>query len=379
MSRLADSSHFEWRRPLKRTAALLGAAVACFSIAFSSQAQAQMSCPQIRSELASLHNSGGGGGRSAQLQQSISQQSRELGRAQSAFNRFGCANSGAPQCSSIAATINQMSSNLDQMQRQLNRTSRSGSNPRRIAELERAFATQCAGGGQRQQVARQSQTDGGLLGAIFGTLAQPQAARPQPGNAALFMPRTQQRRGFDRPGETIREAQPPGLRGRTFRTMCVRTSDGFYWPISFSTTRDRFDEDRGVCASMCPGEGTELFAYRNPGQQVDAMMNTLTGEPYTAQSFAFAYRESFDPDNRCTPSASVLAELRHSTSASTVQNADPSVPQPSTRPDLVNDPETQALQGSGTGFATLGAITRPQSEGEAAVRVVGPDYGYFAN
>lgn len=377
LRRQATSTPKHWRRALQRAALAFGCAVVGLSVGFSSQAQAQMSCQQVRSELASLHN-GGGGGRAAQLQQSFNQQQREYARAQAAYDRFQCNWGGAPQCGSIVAALNQMSANLTQMQRQLNRAGRSGGDPRRVAELERVFATQCAGSGQRQ-VARQPQNGGGLLGAIFGTLAQPQIASRQGAPSGVLTQRPSVRRGFDRPGETVREPQPR-LSGSTFRTMCVRTSDGFYWPISFSTTRDRFDEDRSVCASMCPGEVTELFAYRNPGQQVDAMMNTLTGEPYTGQSYAFAYRESFDPNNRCTPSASVLAELRSSTSVA-VQNASvvPTVPQPTPRPSMSSDPETQALQSAGVSFGSLRAMSAPEREGQEMVRIVGPNRGYTAN
>lgn len=37
----------------------------------------------------------------------------------------------------------------------------------------------------------------------------------------------------------------------TYRTVCVRTCDGYFWPISFSTTEDYFDRDQAQCASSC--------------------------------------------------------------------------------------------------------------------------------
>jgi hypothetical protein len=368
----ARADHNRMKTVKRRVLTLtLGAAVLALGLGFASHAHAQISCARIQSELASLHNGGGGG--SAQLRQSIDQQMRELARAQGAFDRYQCAFGASPQCGAIVATLNQMQANLSQMQMQLSRSG-GGGDPRRIAELERVFATQC---GPNQRQIQQAVQPGNLLDAIFGTRAQPAYGARRQDPSSIVLPGQPWQRGFDRPGEFLREPEFR-VRGETFRTMCVRTSDGFYWPISFSTTRDRFDEDRSLCAAMCPGTSVELYAYRNPGQQVDGMINTLTGEPYTVQSYAFAYRENFDPDNRCTPSAAVLEELRAASGVASGPTG-PTVPQPSARPDMASDPETRALDDAGVSFSALGALTRPDQEGEQMVRVVGPNYGYFAN
>ncbi|MBV6656695.1 MAG: DUF2865 domain-containing protein [Devosiaceae bacterium] len=193
---------------------------------------------------------------------------------------------------------------------------------------------------------------------------------------AGFPSRSDPHRGFDRPGDGFGDPQPR-LRGNTFRTMCVRTTDGFYWPISFSTTRDRFDEDQGLCAAMCPGTPVELFAYRNPGEQVDAMVSTLTGESYLSQTYAFDYREDFDPANRCTPSSLMLQDLR--SGSGTIASTAPArtVPQPSARPALESDPETRALAAAGIDFEALATIAQERRGGTELVRRVGPAYDYF--
>lgn len=344
------------------------------TLGLASQAHAQANCARIQSELASAHSGGGGG----QLGAAISQQSAELARARGAYDRFQCRFGGHPQCGSIVATIGQMESNLAQMQRQLARTG-GGIDRSRIAELERVFATQCGPNQRRQPIqaaAPRNQVEG-LLASIFGTRSQPVAVQRSHDPSRVVLPGQPANRGFYRPDETIRE---PGvhLRGSTFRTMCVRTSDGFYWPISFSTTRDRFDEDRGACQAMCPGVGVELYAYRNPGQSVDAMISTQTGLPYADQEYAFAYRTQFDPANRCTPSSAVLEELRSSTGfALSQQNSGPHVPQPQPRPDMASDPETRALEASNSNFAALATLSSRDSGSEETVRVVGPNYGYF--
>ncbi len=84
-----------------------------------------------------------------------------------------------------------------------------------------------------------------------------------------------QARGCDLPGGTSTRPrandnwfyqQNRGIFGNgTYRTLCVRTCDGFYFPISFSTTSDRFPADAQTCQSMCPGAEATLFYYPNPG------------------------------------------------------------------------------------------------------------------
>ena len=367
-----------------RRLAVLGMGLLAGLFGMVTSAQAQASCPRIQSELASLHNGGGGSGQSAQIQQAISQQNNELARARGAFDRFGCGAGGGGQCGAIIATIGQMENNLAVMQRQLSRAGGAPNNGRRIAELERVFATQCGPNQRATQVAAAPQAhpqqaqprQRSLLDAIFGTRSQPEPAS----SVAIVQPQQATRRGFDRQTETVREPQLRS-RGGTYRTMCVRTTDGFYWPISFSTTRDRFDEYQGLCAAMCPGTAVELFAYRNPGEQVEAMVSTLTAQPYADQTYAFAYREAFDPDNRCTPSAAVFEDLRGTmqlVAAGSSEPARPRYPQPMARPPMESDPETRVLAMSGMSFGMLASMTRPQGEDpQQMVRAVGPSFGYF--
>lgn len=366
--------HHRTIKAVRRAGLLAGCAIMAASFGLTSQAQAQNSCASIRSELASAQSGGGGG----QLGAAINQQSVELARARGAYDRFQCSFGGHPQCGSIVATIGQMENNLAQMQRQ-QRRSGGGIDRNRIAELERIFATQC-GPNQRQQpvqAAAPRNQGNSLLAAIFGTRSQPVAVQRGHDPSRVVLPGQPANRGFYRQDETIREPDFR-MRGGTYRTMCVRTSDGFYWPISFSTTRDRFDEDQGSCQTMCPGVGVELYAYRNPGQQIDQMISTRTGLPYSDQEYAFAYRTEFDPANRCTPSSAVLDELRPSAGLGySQQPSGPRVPQPSARPDMATDPETRALQASNSSFAALATLSARDTGDQELVRVVGPNYGYF--
>lgn len=77
----------------------------------------------------------------------------------------------------------------------------------------------------------------------------------------------------------------------TYRTMCVRTCDGFYYPVSFSTLPSRFGLDEAVCKNKCAAPA-ELFVYKNPGETIDQMIS-LNGEPYSSAPFAFKYRKEY--------------------------------------------------------------------------------------
>lgn len=85
----------------------------------------------------------------------------------------------------------------------------------------------------------------------------------------------------------------------TYRTLCVRLCDGYYFPISFSATRDRFARDAKTCETSCGGQA-RLFVYRNPGSDVEDMVD-LRGQPYKRLSTAFLYRTEYVPQCRCKP------------------------------------------------------------------------------
>lgn len=86
---------------------------------------------------------------------------------------------------------------------------------------------------------------------------------------------------------------------QTVRTVCVRLSDGYFWPISYSTLPDYVSNDAMTCQQSCPTTAVELYFYDNPGQEPEQMRNQY-GQPYTALPTAFRYRDELDT----SPSAS---------------------------------------------------------------------------
>jgi hypothetical protein len=103
--------------------------------------------------------------------------------------------------------------------------------------------------------------------------------------------------GFGEDGET--PPPPPVQQSRTYRTVCVRLCDGYFFPISFSTTRERFSADEAACQSKC-SSGAKLFVYRNPGENPDDMVD-VNGRAYSKLPTAFLYRTAYDASCKCTP------------------------------------------------------------------------------
>jgi Protein of unknown function (DUF2865) len=76
----------------------------------------------------------------------------------------------------------------------------------------------------------------------------------------------------------------------TYRTICVRLCDGYFFPVSFSTLPSHFEQDAASCQSKCAAP-VELYYYQNPGAAVDQSVALHSQEPYTSLKTAFRYRK----------------------------------------------------------------------------------------
>lgn len=78
----------------------------------------------------------------------------------------------------------------------------------------------------------------------------------------------------------------------TYRTVCVRLCDGYYFPVSFSTLPNHFQRDAEVCQSKCAAPA-QLYYYQNPGGAVEDMQAFDTNDKYTSLRTAFMYRKEY--------------------------------------------------------------------------------------
>ncbi|MDB5619630.1 DUF2865 domain-containing protein, partial [Tardiphaga sp.] len=217
-------------------------------------------CVRLEAQLATVDRGGGDPARAEQLRRyedAASKQQSELDRVTAQARRMGCDSSGffsmfngqSQQCGPVNNQIQQMRGNLDQITGNLERlrVGTPGSSDRdsqRRSVLLALAQNNC--GPQYAAAARNpgGSGPGNFLNNLFGN------NEPSPDSPPIDAP----------------AAAPSG----TYRTVCVRTCDGSYFPISFATVQSRFADDERTCKSLCPASDANLFSYRNPGEDMNA-------------------------------------------------------------------------------------------------------------
>ena len=93
-------------------------------------------------------------------------------------------------------------------------------------------------------------------------------------------------------GPSGRDNQFGALPFATYRTVCVRLCDGYFFPVSFSTLRNHIERDVDVCQSKCAAPA-ELYYYQNPGSTMEQAVSARNQTPYTGLKTAFRFRKEF--------------------------------------------------------------------------------------
>ncbi|WP_420963826.1 DUF2865 domain-containing protein [Brucella sp. IR073] len=179
------------------------------------------------------------------------------------------------------------------------------------------------------------------------------------------------------------------------RTLCVRTCDGYYFPISFSTNKKFFARDESACSAMCPGTEVKLYYHNVKDGDSEDMVSAENDTPYTDLPTAFNYRKL-----AATPGCSCQAATRQShpvegtedllkskeTPGEDSRKGDaapakmsPFIGIPRPRPDPAADPETVLNTEGGLNREDLIRLTEKDpgaisGASGARVRVVGPTF-----
>lgn len=101
------------------------------------------------------------------------------------------------------------------------------------------------------------------------------------------------------PATTRRESSANRAGSGRYRTVCVRLCDGYFWPVSFSTSAANLAGDAGVCRASC-GSPARLYYYENPGSDISTMVD-LKGRSYDDLANAWRYRAEYVPSCKCQP------------------------------------------------------------------------------
>jgi Protein of unknown function (DUF2865) len=169
-----------------------------------------------------------------------------------------------------------------------------------------------------------------------------------------------------------------------YRTVCVRTCDGYYFPIGYATGRSLLKVDEAACKSMYYGADATLYVSRTNGDIEDA--RSLTGERYADKPYAFVFRDSFSAScvaqirdglaglAEVFPPPKIAARVQRAPGDSTKRVVDASIPLPFERPArLAEDPETRM---NDAGDFAVDGEDRIALVADASIRRIGPAYYY---
>jgi hypothetical protein len=294
---------------IRRGSSILGLAtlICATAIAFAQEPppNANPVCVRLEAQLAAIDRGTQDPARAEQIKRyedASNRQQAELQRMQAQASRLGCQGGGFfsifsgqnPECTPINQRISEARANQERM----------------LADLDRL---QGGGGGEREA----------QRATVIGALAQANCG-PQYRAAA-----NQQRGFFDSlfgnnrgpsssiPGGPFSSDSASG----TYRTLCVRTCDGYYFPIEYQTTPDKFTEDAQACQATCPNSEVVLMSHRNPGEDINQAVSS-SGAPYTSLANAFKYRTEVVPSCSCRKAGQSWADALGAVRDNTLQQDD---------------------------------------------------------
>lgn len=318
-------------------------------------------CVRLEAQLATLSGSGAEAARADQIRRAedtVSRQQADLDRALTQAHKQGCAGEGffalfsglSPQCGPITSQIQQMRSTLDRSMSELEqlKSGTSDQESQRRALVGQLAQNNC---GAQYTAAANANGPGGFFDALLG-------------------------------GGTVINPTGDGAPAGTYHTVCVRTCDGYYFPISFSTVPSRFADDARTCQRLCPAAEVTLYSYQNPGQTIDQAMS-INGAPYTALPNAYLYRKQVTPACSCRrPGQSWADALKGADDSSTLESGDIVVTDQNAKA-LSQVPQSAKSTAKPAALPqTVTAAPQPQQTpssesaepGKRTIRIVGPPF-----
>jgi hypothetical protein len=331
-------------------------------------AQTNPACVRLEGALAQLDSASNTGPDAARrYEDAIARQRYELDQTIVQSKRQGCDSSGgffifggpprSPQCDQINNQITRMRSNLDRMTSEMSRAGGSGFDMNRDLQRRQILASlqqNNCGTQYRSSAPQQQARSRGLLETLFGGWREESDINASP---------------LDLPSSS------------TFRTLCVRTCDGYYFPVSYATVPGRFGEDERTCKRLCPAADTVLYTHRNPGEEVDQAVS-MAGRPYSELPTAFKYRQEFNSGCSCRATGQSWADALGVGKDQTVQQGDIVVTEERAK-QLAQPKQATPPRGSATTPSTTTAPpsggnqptqTQTPTDGPRKVRTVGPEF-----
>lgn len=262
--------------------------VTLFAVTPAAAAQGSLVCDKLRQRLDAVPETVGTTAEIRSYSSAIARQNFEIRKTRQDMKRLGCSGGSVvvlpekQECRVLSDALERMEMNKRAL------------SSKRVG-LERSVGQQAAR--NRVLAALRSNRCGDIPAA---DLASTRIEADLPPRGELRMP-----------GQfgTDEDSWVPSPRDRTgtLRTLCVRTCDGSFFPISSNATPLSFSRDTALCQRMCPGTETELFYHSITSQETADMVSAQTGQPYRNLPRAFAYRGS-GKDASCTCNLSAYYE-----------------------------------------------------------------------
>ncbi|WP_053999409.1 DUF2865 domain-containing protein [Ahrensia marina] len=298
-------------------------------------------CSILQRQLSSLS---GGSSNYAKYDAAAERQSTEIWYVKRDMRRANCRSSNSRQCRAMSATLRKMNANYKALIRK--RESFRGGSTRQSRLIKRKLAAlNCDGSGNNRR------------------------------KSVIVNRNTNQ-------NQILTPSIPTG---GGYRTMCVRTCDGYYFPVSHASSQSDFKRDEAICNALCPATESRLFVYKNSTEAQSEEMVSLEGKPYTELPTAFKYRtQTRSPSCSCGAAdpASVGLSTGLEDEKAEEKQADPlleRLPAPTKRPNLFADAESRANAETGITPETMKQFINQKTKGEImasanerSVRVVGP-------
>lgn len=331
-------------------------------------------CRQLEAELAG----GATTARTEKYDAAIARQREQIVRVRNRLSAAGCSFSmlgrTVEDCGKLNGNLARMESNLDSLQ-----LKRAGMRPAKsTAQILAALDANGCREDRRMPQAVEAVDD--RVGTIEQILSQANA---------------RELRSLDSKGErNIRRVLNPGegvgrLAG-TYRTFCVRTCDGYYFPMSPASSRREFARDQQNCQAACPDAEMQVFYQDEDSDAAAEMISARTGTAYAELPVAYRYKSVSAPaaegcscsapknfeviagnprnqDSAETGSDGATAEADPTFSSSIVKPEPPAASQPSAGVEDTKQPETRT--------ATADAPSPLHDvDPDRKVRVVGPAF-----
>src|SRR5664279_2771570 len=310
-------------------------------------------CPRLEAQLSTIDRGGSADpAKDEQIrryQEASAKQQGELDRVTMQAKRMGCDSTGffslfngqSAQCGPVNNQIQQMRANLDQITNNLERLRSGGFGGADRENQRRSVLLALAQNNCGPQYANAPRGPGNFLDNLFGN----------------------NNNNPNAPGADL------GPQSGTYRTVCVRSCDGAYFPISFATVPARFPDDEKTCKSLCPAAEATLFAYRNPGEDMSQAVS-INGQPYSTSPNAFHYRQEFNPSCSCKAAGQTWADALKTIDDTTAaqQQGDIIVTEESAKKmsQAPSKPTASAAAKKGAGSKATTATTAPAPDDPAS-------------